>query len=219
MLDNTPEQNVTSKQNVNDLALDYLADKYGEEFKYYAPDGSSYTGTRTFLATCESLGDFKVLVQIENYKNEDRVISDNYLSGKYKEETYSYFKSIVDEVFSDNKVYYEPFSKALSADLSADSTFEEYLADVNGAFSVVIVTNQSNCSDKAQLTEVIDKFSSSVPASLLSILLVVVTDAEYEDINEDKARSIAVYEKYVCCAKLTRSNGFSDSVILEGNNP
>ena len=34
------------KQDVNELALEFLEQKYGEKFEYSAPVGASYTSTR-----------------------------------------------------------------------------------------------------------------------------------------------------------------------------
>ena len=111
------------KVNVNELALEYMEQKYGEKFEYSAPVGASYTGTRSFLATCESFGDKKILVQIENYKDrENRVIRDNYIAVKYEDKVREFFKQISDEEFGASEIFYNASGRVLSSELSSSAS-------------------------------------------------------------------------------------------------
>ena len=196
-----------NEKNIDEIALEYMEEKYGEKFEYSAPCGNSYTGTRTFFATCESLDDFRILVQIDNYKEDNRVFRDNYLSGKYIEETRAFFKEIGDEGFGECRVFYSPFGKALSERLPADAPFEQYLSDKESAFTVLYIINEKNYTDSKQLSDIAGRIASSVNADTLNILLTVVTESEYPVIDEETARNNVVARKFVDCVRLTRHLG------------
>ena len=66
--------NQSKTRNANELALSYMEKKYGEPFVCAAPYGNSLSGTKEILVTCDSLADQKVLVQVENYKSNERVL-------------------------------------------------------------------------------------------------------------------------------------------------
>ena len=115
-------------KSVTDAALEYMEKKYGEPFTYAAPWGESYSGTHQLMVTCESLTG-RVLVEIENYREEGEVFRDNYIAVKYAQETLDLFQSYVDQEFGEGRVFYEVNPRGLSEDLPADATLEEYLAD------------------------------------------------------------------------------------------
>lgn len=56
-----------SLKDINSLAIDYMEDKYGEQFIYVEAYGDSMDGTRSFFVVSESFPDEKILVEIEDY--------------------------------------------------------------------------------------------------------------------------------------------------------
>ena len=205
MFDNKP------KQDVNELALEYLEQKYGEKFEYYAPAGSSYTGTRTFLATCESLGDKTVVVQIVNYKSEDRQFKDNYLELKYADRLYDYFCQIIGKQFDEFKLFYYPMGMSLTADLPADAPFEDYLKDPsNNISNVMVVAKKSDYKDKTQLSQILETIASECAAEKLLVTVLVLDDSKYVDCELEEARAIcnAVNGKfYYAQGEILRAGG------------
>ena len=195
------------KQNVNELALEYMEQKYGEKFEYKAPAGSSYTGNRTFLATCESFGDQTVVVQIVNYKTDERQFRDNYLEIKYADRMFDYLSQIVNNRFGESKIYYGSAGKPLSADLPANATFEEYLMDPSGTINAIFVVKKSDYKDMNQLSEIMETISSNCAAGSMSINLIVIEDSKYIDCNLDKARDYSIRENYFAKGKILRADG------------
>ena len=191
-------------QNSNDAALEYMEQKYGEKFEYVAPWGNSMTGTHELIVTCESLAGKDILVKISNYKNENRVFQDNYLAVKYCKETTDFLNQCANKVFGDAKVYYNVAKKALSTELSADASFEEYLADEEGYISAYIAVRVSSFTAKEQAANVTEPILSACGAEYLSVLLVVVEDAEYELLDGDTLGEKVVLRQFVHCARLTK---------------
>lgn len=199
-------------QNSNDAALEYMEQKYGEKFEYVAPWGNSMSGDHELIVTCESLAGKDILVKISSYRDEDRVFQDNYLAVKYGEETASFLNQCANEVFGESKVYYNVAKRALSIGLSADASFEEYLADEAGHLSAYIAVRASSFTAKEQAAKVTDSILSACGAGYLSIMLTVVEDVEYESLDEDMLEEKIVLRKFVHCARLTKEN---DDVQLE----
>lgn len=196
------------KQDVNELALEYLEQKYGEKFEYYAPAGSSYTGTRTFLATCESFGDRRILVQITNFRDEDnRVILDNYIAVKYEEEVRNFFKKTTDDVFGSSKIFYDASGRVLSPDLSSDASLEEYYNCREGMINAVIAVNESDYKNPEQMRLLSDKISNNFLCDEISVLIIVVDNDTFESADETELRTMAVTESSIAQAKLWRNDG------------
>ena len=193
------------KKSVNELALEYLEQKYGEKFEYSAPAGSSYTGTRTFLATCESFGDRRVLVQIENFMDrENMVIKDDYIAMKYEDDVRELFKKMADEEFGSSKVFYSAAGRTLDPELSANASFEEYLSSKEGIIVCVISLPESVYENTEQLKSLSDKISSTFSVDELSFLIIVVDDDTFKSADEDELRQIFLARSSVAQARLDR---------------
>ena len=191
-------------RNSNDAALEYMEQKYGEKFEFVAPWGDSMTGDHELIVTCESLAGKDIIVKISDYRSEDRVFQDNYLAVKYYEETVSFLSQCANEVFGDSKVYYKVAKSALSPELPADASFEEYFADEEGFISAYIAVKASSFTSKEQVENVTEPILSACGAGYLCVLLVVVDDAEYELLEEDTLTKKIVRRQFVHCARLTR---------------
>lgn len=195
------------RQKSSEAALEYMEQKYGEEFEFVQPWGNSMSGNHELIVTCESLAGERILVKISNYKDEDRVFQDNYLAVKYHEETVDFLSQCANEVFGDSKVYYDVAKIALSADLSADASFEEYFADEEGQISAYIAVRASSFTAEEQAEKVTDPILSACGAWYVGILLVVVEDAEYESLDEDILAGKIGRRQFVHCARVTRERG------------
>lgn len=110
------------------MALDYLEEKYGEEFGYAGPWGDSMDGDREILAGCDSLSDL-VLVEIADYREDSRVFSDNYMALKYKDDITQFIQEQADAVFDQNRVYYESARSVLSPAIGSSASMEDVLRD------------------------------------------------------------------------------------------
>lgn len=196
------------KQNVNELALEFLEQKYGEKFEYSAPTGASYTGTRSFFATCESFGDHAVVVQIENYKDrENRVIRDNYIAVKYEDKVREFFKQISDEEFGSSKIFYNASGRVLSSELSSNASLEEYFSSRDGMITAVISLPESGYENFEQIKRLYEKISNTIFCDEVSVLIIVVDDDIFGSADEDELRNLFIAESGVAQARLDRYDG------------
>ena len=194
-------------RNTNDAALEYMEQKYGEKFEYEAPWGDSMTGTHELLVRCESLKGKDIVVAVSNYKSEDRVFQDNYLAVKYYDETVGFLNKCANDVFGDSKVYYDVARSALSPELPADASFEEYFADESGFISAYIAVKASSFTSEEQDEKVMEPILEACGARYIGVLLVVVDDAEYEILEEETLTKKISRRQFVHCARLTKQHG------------
>ena len=193
---------------VNELALEHLEQKYGEKFEYAAPAGMSYTGTRTFLATCESFGDRRILVQITDFRDEEkREILDNYITVKYEEEVRNFFKSAADDIFGSSKVFYAASGRVLPPDLPSDASLEEYYNCREGMICAVIALNESAYKNSEQIRLLSDKIADKFLCDELSVLIVAVDNDTFESADEIELREICLTKSSIAQARLERYNG------------
>ncbi len=196
-----------AEKSVNEMALEYLEEKYGEKFEYAAPAGSSYTGTRAFLAKCGSFGDNRILVEIEDFKDEEkRVIRDNYLVVKYADEMSDYLSGLVNEQFGECKVWHGN-NHTSSANLPANASFDEFLKDPSNQLFGWIVVKKSDYNDRSQLAEILETITAECAAEDISISVVVLDDLKYADCNSEKARDYSIRGDCFAKGEILRGEG------------
>ena len=194
-------------RNTNDAALEYMEQKYGEKFEFVAPWGDSMTGTHELLVRCESLESERIVVAVSNYKSEDRVFSDNYLAVKYRENVVEFLSQCTNKAFGESRVHYNVARSALSPELPADASFEEYFADESCFLSAAIAVKASSFTSEEQAEIVTEPILEACGASYIGVLLVVVDDAEYESLDLDELGHKVVTNQFVQCARLTKQHG------------
>lgn len=166
----------SSGLDVNEEALLRLKNKYGEEFEYAQPWGNSMSGTRQFLAKCNSLDEL-VLVQIENYKTENKVFKDNYIAVRYKQNVINFLQEKANETFGEANVFYEVTRDGLPETLGADATFEEYFKVADILFRLEV--NESNYNSTEQIKKFANAVYDKVPLGKLTGSIMVMPEAEY----------------------------------------
>lgn len=192
------------KQNVNELALEYLERKYCEKFEYVQPAGNSMTGTRNFIASCAH---GHVLVQVDNFKDEDaRVFRDNHIAVKYEEKMRNFIKEISDKEFTESKAFYDAPEHALSEDLPGDATFEQFLADPETSISAVIAVKYSDYSDNDQLKAIVEAISASSAAQRINLHIHMVEDSEFITFDNHTHDETILAKKYIKYAHFYREN-------------
>ena len=172
---------------VNQLALGYLEEKYGEPFTYTAPWGSSYSGTRAFLVTCESLPGMSVLVQVENFKSENPVYSDNFLAVKFEAETREFFREEAEAVFGRVNVFYEASKFSLTGVGETGLTFEAFQARENNEIDVLVEVKAPITASQLQtLAESITPFRGNV-----TVTVIAVDDAAFGTLTRKELNALA----------------------------
>jgi len=197
--------NGSDQQNIIEVALVYMEQKYGESFIYVGPWGRSPSTTFELLVASESFPDRHILVQIDNYRSvDDRIFRDNYIAVKYKEESIRFFQNTVSGIFGDVIIFYSVYMGGQSHDLPANATFEEFLADTHSPHVVFIELKASTFSSKNQIENVAELLAASGAHFYLTAL--VVDDNEFGAHDINMHRENISFGRFVHFAGITISN-------------
>ncbi len=163
----------TAEPSAAQLALTYMEQKYGEPFTYVSPWGNTLTGTYQCIASCASLPDAQVVVQVENVRTpEQRVFCDNFPAVKYGRQTVDFLQSCADETFGRARVHYEVAAEALSPDLPGDVSFEDYLADTRVPLVVMVEVSAGDFAGRDQAQQLAEKIAAAGPHFFLTVAVV-----------------------------------------------
>lgn len=196
------------KKDVNDVALEQMERKYGEKFTYEGPFGDSMSGTRQLLVSCASL-DGLVLVEVENFRKGPEIYRDNYFAVRYREETETFLRQCAEEEFGEVKVSYIVRQIALSEDLPADASFEQYLAGGGVPLSFYIGVKESGYTSKEQVQRMAERIGASGAEFYMSFL--VLKDGAFDALDASDLEQTQSKKNYVRCATV---NGLGRSVQI-----
>lgn len=188
-------------KNINDLALDYMKDKYGEEFEYSSPYGDSTTGSHQLLVKNENYPNQNILVKIDNYKKKEKEFYDNFLAVKYRIDVKDWLKEKASSVYSDANVFMEVSISPLSSNLLPDSSFETYFSDPSAEIHPIIEIKESDYESAEKITALADIFKDNSGCYYASVVFVADNEyglSDYDDMK-DRMRS----GNYIHCAKIT----------------
>ena len=131
-------------RDVNDGALEYMEQRYGEKFTYVRSHGSfmSYTD-RGIMVSCESLPGKEIYVSISKKDGEERYY-DNYMEYYFARQVEDYIVGVAKNYFDD--VSFEVSFSAVPIDPAIDltTTFEEYILNRRSAISGHMDINDSS---------------------------------------------------------------------------
>ena len=195
------------RMNINDEAIAYMEQKYGEKFEYSAPFGISRSDTHQLLVKCSSFPDQGIVVRIENYRSRDRVFSDNYLAVKYSVECTELFQSYASDEIGEANVLFDINTMTLSPDLPANATLYEYLADTSAPLIIMVEVKGSDFISKEQAQRFTERVAAN--GSYFGIWFVVVDDSEYGTFDIETLSELVGLNNYIHFAMITKfdSNG------------
>lgn len=181
---------------INEIALAYMEEKYGEVFTYAGPTGDSLSGTHALLVRCDSLPE-AVIVQVENYRQEDKVFLDNFLAVKYKQETINFLQGHADTVLGEANVFYEP--RRLGSDLPADTDFTGFLASEQIPLLFNVEMKASSFRDRSQMEAMAEAVAQE--CTRFQLLIVVLEDDDYGTMDWRGIGDLITQGKFVQCVE------------------
>lgn len=193
--------NNNNSKDINTQALEYMEKKYGEKFEYSAPYGNSMTGTHQLLVKCASFPNQDILVQIENYRKDNKIFSDNYLAVKYRNDTIEFIQKCANKQFGESKVFYNVAKDSLSPKLSANASFNEFLADTQVPLNFSIRTKASLFTSEKQAIQLAE--SLAVYGTHFDLVLASVKDQQYNNNKNDSNSDL----NFVWRVQLTNLSG------------
>lgn len=115
--------------NVTEAGLDYLEQRYGQEFTYSAPWGVGYTNLSVKQFLARPAGEQEDVLVRAVYEDQGYTFQDNYLAVKYESQMRETLQDMADSAFEHAVVFYNVSYTVLSEDLPPDASFEEYCRD------------------------------------------------------------------------------------------
>lgn len=186
--------------NINEQALSYMEEKYGEPFLYARATGDSMSGTHTLMVSCESLPGREIQVEIANFRSENPVFMDNYLAIKYEADTRSFLRTCAENAFGNAEVFYSASAEGQSASLPSDADFYEYLADRRASLNATVEVNGTGI-DPAELDKQCYEFGALVSrnGSKFYLTVVGVSSEEFGALDERDVHLIIGRETFLYC--------------------
>jgi hypothetical protein len=170
----------------SELAIAHLEEKYGVEFEYVSPWGSTYAqgGVTKMVVVSESLPGEEIMVSVIP-EGDGYIVRDNYLAVKYKEETRLFLLEKAEEIFGEAKVFYELSNSTNCETLSATLTFEEFIAssDITVALRGYIIINEENFDSKEQSYE-LGKLVIESGAKIQFLEIIILSSEDYNAIGD-----------------------------------
>ena len=204
------------KPSINEEALAYMEQKYGEPFQYAEAWGNSMSGTHELLVSCASLPDELILVEVRNFRKENKEFRDNYIAVKYKQETTDFLQDCASSVFGEANVYYEEERAGLSADLPADASFADFMTDKNIPWVVLIEIRENNFTSEDQVEQLAKHISASGPLYYLTV--VVTAQEEYGTFDRKELRTKISLGDFIRCAQVRSTGGDKQITWTERSN-
>ena len=134
-----------AQHGINNEALEYLKQKYNDEFEYVSPWGSSYTtpGMRQIIVECGSLPGKEILVVI-NGNGVSTVYRDNFMDFFYEARTSDFVKKAAQRFFDNFSVTINIIRAPSAVGVSPSTGFEDYILNKGQIIDAHIVVNKSN---------------------------------------------------------------------------
>lgn len=112
-----------------DDCINYMVEKYGENFTYIEPYSDYQTNdSLKIIVQSDSIPSSRIIVVAQ--VSEDKLyINDNYIAVKYEDSTNAVLSEIAKQVYGDSRVIYSVDDQFyLSNELDSSASFEEYLS-------------------------------------------------------------------------------------------
>jgi hypothetical protein len=205
----------TSDININDAAVLYMEQRYGEDFEYEAPWGNSMSGTHELLVRSSSMSDRDILVEVRNYKENDKTFKDNYISIRYENEFRDFLRKSVENEFSEAVVFYNTAKFGLSSDVPVDVEFDDYLLESDLFVTSFIGIKDIYFTDEESVNNVAEYLFKKIKSARLGITLVFVSEEEYDSLTDDSLRDKVVNREFSYCVRISRGNGIESVEFVE----
>lgn len=210
-----------------EFAIQKLKEKYGEKFEYdrIVPNETCYSTfcspARFYMKTTNPnspVYNQKIYVKIENAKEENKILYDNYVAIKYEEKVQEIFESLAKKYFTDIRFFHgASASLSLSDNLTNKTTLEEYMLDDSTEIEGLIEIKESDF-DSIKLKKFFEDWFDKIADT--DFLLIVSKDENFGNYSEDYLREIKVkrdYSEMSAYGEISKYDGEKEISIYRDN--
>lgn len=196
---------VDARTGDTEWALAELEKRYDEKFERVCNATPELSSSSYYYVSCDSLDDL-VFVEVDHngpFGEGERVLFDNYVAVKYANEVCRWAQAFCDEFFEKSVVLYKDVSnKALFADYSADTTFEEYIGNEEIRLNLAVSIPESAYTGSEQFEASADRILKAFTGRELHVDFVVLPDDMADSVDESEIYSLSSSESCIASARL-----------------
>lgn len=208
-----------------EFAIQKLKEKYGEEFEYDStvPNQICYSTfcspAKFYMKTTNPnspLYNKKIYVRIENAKEENKILYDDYVAIKYEEKVQEMVESLAKKYFT-NIRFFHSTNLSLSDDLTSKTTLEEYMLDDSTMVRGLIEIKESDF-DSTKINQFFEDWFDKIADTYF--LLIVSKNENFGNYSEDYLREIKVkrdYSEMFAYGEISKYNGEKKINIYRDN--
>lgn len=202
------EMETSGSVNINDQALSYMEEKYGEPFAYVRPAGDSMSGAHQLMVSCESLPGREIQVEIADFRSDNPAFMDNYLAIKYEADTRAFLQDCAESAFGNAETFYSAADGGQSSVLSGDADFVTYLADQRISLNATVEVNGSG-TDTATLEAKSIQLGQQAAAygSRIYLTVIAVSGEEFGLLNMGELNQKVTQNDFIYCSRVSNFYG------------
>lgn len=194
--------------NINDQALAYLKEKYGETFTYAGAWGNSLSGNHGLLASCESLPERTICVVVKNYRTAEKSFADNLLAVRFEEETLRFLQECSQTVYGEAAVFYSAASECFS--LPPDTGFPDFLRLSGVPLVVTVEIPAEQMTSEGQAEELARRIAES--GALFYVTVAAVENSLYGTLELRTLQDRIGMREIDYCVEINNLSGSLQSV-------
>lgn len=171
--------------NTRDVLMEYISDKYDDEFTYISVTGGSLgSKENSIIVSSEKYPDNNIIVRRTVMDNGEIVFQDNYMAVVFKEDVEDAINVAVNEVYSNYKVIYKPTQSPLSQNIGPDTNLNDYLSDTASRLMAVVFIDSEG--QKENRDENLERFRRSLKDNgiIIGASLIFLDGDRVQAINE-----------------------------------
>lgn len=149
-----------NRQSYSDVMVEYLNEKYDDdEFEYLSPfGGGAGASYKQIICSSEKYPDEEVSVLFDIDEDGNKIIKDNYLAIKYKEQVIELLDKILTECFeTDHLLFYDVNMYSFTDNSTQDTTFEEFISTASSYITFTAVINSEYEVDRDYVERIVQK--------------------------------------------------------------
>lgn len=152
----TDKENTKKKLPTVEQMIEYMEEKYDDEFEYYDSFGGSATRKNCLLIS-EKYPDDHITASF-SLEDGQIVYRDNYTHCRYREDTEKYLKDMLEKHFGvDVIISYSPTSTGTVNNFTYATSFEEFVMSVESVLDCkVVVSEKFEITDKSKILSEIE---------------------------------------------------------------
>lgn len=203
---------------INQRCIEYMEERYGEDFIGLGATGDSMTGTYSMYVTCNSLPGSQISVKALKFRTDNCTFQDNYLVHKYSNDIAALLKEYALTEFSDVNVYVSVNDVTLTESISPQASVEDVIRNEKFSLSATVEVRAHEFTEAVQAERVMLKMGEALCGKELTtyhVMFISVNEDHFGKLGNSELSQAYIDETYVRTAKIQKWAKGSNTVWKE----